>query len=298
MALCISLQTMGQEMENTHFTWEDFKEAFEREIKVSFSIYESMKKTGLTDYQTSPFDFQYQSDSKEKLKKLSEFLQKSYPYKMEYLKKVDGIWELSMETNPISITADTIMYWALDMAKRGYEFDASLESYGSLIDSESPDLPIFSQEKEDEYFDKGIDEYNKGNLSGALIYWSYVIEINPKDPNAYYSRAIVKHDLHTRKAAIRDYDKALEIAPEFISALTNRGSVKDEIGDHKGAIADYNKVIKFSKAGSDNRQMAFFNRGNAKYNLGDTKGACEDWQAAVAEGADYAQERFDRFCNS
>ncbi len=297
IGVCISMQALGGEMENTYFKWDDFKEAFGREMNISVSIYDSMKEGGLTDYDRSSFDFQYKSDSKEKLEKLSKFFQQSYSYKVDYIKKVDDDWELSMITNPISITEEIIMYWALDMVKRGYEFDALLESYGAPYDPKNPDLPIFSKEKEDEYFDFGVEEYNKGNLSAALMYWTYVIEINPKDPNSYYSRAIVKNDLYTWKSAIRDYDKALEIAPDFLSALTNRGSVKDEHGDHEGAIEDYNKVIEIAKARSNDRQMAYFNRGNSKHNLGNKKGACDDWRAAIDEGADYAQERFDNLCN-
>ncbi|WP_020411208.1 tetratricopeptide repeat protein [Microbulbifer variabilis] len=296
IAIIISWPALGEEMENTYFTWNDFKEAFGREMNISLGIYDSMKEGGLTDFDRSSFDFQYKSDSKEKLEKLSAFLLESYPYKMDYIKEIEGGWELSMTTNPISITEEIIMYWALDMAKRGYEFDAMLESYGAPYDPKNPDLPALSKEKEDEYFDKGVKEYNKGNLSGALMYWSYAIEINPKDPNSFYSRAIVKTELYTWKAAIRDYDKALEIAPDFVSALTNRGSTKDENGDHKGAIQDYNKVIELAEAGSDNKQMAFYNRGNSKYKLGDNKGACVDWKKAVDEGADYAQERFEKYC--
>ncbi len=292
----ISWPALGGEMKNTYNTWDDFVENFGREMSNSLRIYNSMKDGGLTDFAKSSFDFQYRSDSKEKLEKLSEFLLESYPYKMDYLKEIEGEWELSLVTNPISITEEFIMYWALDMAKRGYEHDSILGSYGATYDSQNPDLPSFSKDKEDEYFDKGVEEYNKGNLSGALIYWSYVIEINPKEPDAFYSRAIVKDELYTWKAAIRDYDSALEIAPEFVSALTNRGSTKDENGDHEGAIQDYNKVIELTEVGSDNKQKALYNRGNSKYNLGDNKGACEDWKKAVDEGADYAQERFDKYC--
>ena len=65
----------------------------------------------------------------------------------------------------------------------------------------------------------------------AIINWTLVFIINPNEPNAYYSKAIVKNEFYTWKSVLRDYDKAIEIAPDFISALTNIG-----------AIADYSQV--------------------------------------------------------
>ena len=141
-----------------------------------------------------------------------------------------------------------------------------------------------------------MDQYNAGNLSGALISWSHVITINPQNADAWYSRAIVKNELHTWKAALRDYDEAIRIAPRFMAALTNRGSLKADNDDHQGAIADYNTVIQHV---SDTAQkaMAYFNRGNSKLALLDREGACADWIKARDLGADYASGPIDDPCN-
>jgi tetratricopeptide (TPR) repeat protein len=122
------------------------------------------------------------------------------------------------------------------------------------------------------------------------------IQIDPTDPNAYYSRAIVKNELYTWKSALKDYDKALEIAPKFVSALINRGGLKDENGDYQGAIADYETVLKLDKLEAEQKQQAYFNLGNTYFNLKDKKTACENWNKALENGAEYAKERINEHC--
>jgi len=188
------------------------------------------------------------------------------------------------------------MYWILDMYKRGYEFDSEFEGYGAPYDPDKQKLPDFSDEKEDYYFDLAMERYDSGDLSGAIINWSNVIEINNEEVNSYYSRAIVKDELYTWKSALRDYDKAIEIAPDFISALLNRGSLKDENEDYKGAIQDYNSVINSKDANDDNLRKAFFNRGNTYFNLNKKSQACKDWYRSSELGAEYAGERIRKHC--
>ena len=283
-------------MNNTFYTWDNFVENFGKEMVSAEDVYNQMVKSGLTDYSLSNFDFHFVSDKREKLERLQEFFQKNYPYEIKSLKQVNNLWELSGLTNEIPVTADNLLYWALDMYKRGYEFDAELDGYGAPFDHENPKLPDFDKAKEDYYFNKGVECYEAGDLSGALINWTNVLVINPNEPNAYYSRAVVKNELYPWKSALRDYDKALEVAPNFISALTNRGSVKDENGDYEGAIADYNKVIEMEDVDLENRQMAYFNKGNSYFNLGDKKEACNSWQKAYSLGAEYALDRINQYC--
>ncbi|MDH5434933.1 MAG: hypothetical protein OEY19_13400 [Gammaproteobacteria bacterium] len=283
-------------MENQFYNWDDFINNFGKEMVSAENVYLGMVESGLKDFAMSEFDFHFVSDKKENLEELKKFLEKSYPYKVDNIKKYEDLWDLSGVTNKIPVTQELLLYWALDMAKRGYEFDAKLDGYGSPIDPKNPILPDLARSKEDYYFDKGIDAYNAGDLSGAIINWTLVIEINPDDPNSYYSRAIVKNELYTWKAALRDYDKAIELAPKFISALNNRGSLKDENGDYEGAINDYNRVIELSDKDIENKQMAYFNRGNSRFNMKDKDGACKDWNMALELGAAYASERIDKYC--
>jgi len=283
-------------MENKYITWDNFVDGFGKEMVSAEDVFNNMVKNGLKDNTLTKMDFTFVSDKKENLIRLGEFIKSHYPYTVQEVKKFKNLWEINGETNEFPMTADNLMYWALDMYKRGYEFDATIDAYGGLADSKTAKFPQMDTTKADFYFDKGLECYNNGDLSGAIFNWTLTIEIDPKDPNAYYSRAIVKNELYTWKSALKDYDKAIEIAPDFISALTNRGSLKDENGDYAGAIEDYNKVLSMDKVDLENKQQAYFNRGNSKFNLKDKKGACEDWKKALELGAEYAKERLDEHC--
>lgn len=274
-------------------TWEQFTQNFGKEMVSAQDVFNKMKKSGLTDFSLAKFDFHFVSNSKDKLETLQGFLNEHYPYEVKSIKKIKkGLWELNGETNEIPITEDNLLYWGLDMYKRGYEFDAKLDGYGAPFDPKNQKFPYFDKTKEDFYFNKGLECYKSGDLSGAIFNWTICIKINPKDPNSYYSRAIVKNALFTWKSSIADYDKALEIAPDFIDALVNRGTVKDENGDYEGALTDYKRALELKP----NDAMTYFNIGNTKYNQGKESEACKNWKKAKELGANYAQERISKKC--
>jgi tetratricopeptide (TPR) repeat protein len=277
-------------MQNRFFTKDEFNKFYGKEMVSSQDVYESMKKNGLKDYQFCHFDFNFISDSKEKLDSLSKFLIGNYSFKINSLKKLDNHWDLAGDAIPFPVDSDNIMYWALDLYLKGFQFDCRLDGYGAIV--EKPVFPDLTIGKDDYYFSVAMKAYNNHNTGLAIIHWSTALKINPNDPNSYYSRAIAKNELYTWKAALRDYDKAIELAPKFVDAYINRGSVKDENGEFEGAISDYDKAIELQK---DNA-MAYFNRGNAKFNIGNKKGACLDWQKAKDLGAIYADERLKQQC--
>ena len=295
--LLTTLTACGQKkMENKYITWDNFVEGFGKEMVSAEDVFNNMVKNGLKDNTLTKMDFTFVSDKKENLIKLGEFIKTHYPYTVQEVKKFENFWEINGETNEFPMTADNLMYWALDMYKRGYEFDATIDAYGGLADSKTAKFPPMDTANADIYFNKGLECYNKGDLSGAIFNWTLTIEIDPKEPNAYYSRAIVKNELYTWKSALKDYDKAIEIAPNFVSALINRGGLKDENGDYQGAIADYETVLKLDKLKAEEKQQAYFNLGNTYFNLKDKKKACENWNKALENGAEYAKERINEHC--
>ena len=291
------LTSCGQKkMEQKFFTWDNFTDGFGKEMVSAEDVFNNMVKSGLTDNCLTKMDFTYISDKKENLQKLADFIKLHYPYSVQEVKKYGKLWELNGETNEIPLTADNLLYWNLDMYKRGYEFDSKLDAYGGPFDKKDQKFPIIDKTKTKYYFDKGLECYNNGNLSGAIFNWSLTIQIDPTNPNAYYSRAIVKNELYTWKSALKDYDKALEIAPDFIDALLNRGGLKDENGDYQGAISDYETIIKLNKLEPTEKQQAYYNLGNTYSNLKIKDKACENWNNALINGAEYAKERIKKNC--
>ncbi|NVJ61120.1 MAG: hypothetical protein HWE27_12065 [Gammaproteobacteria bacterium] len=287
----------GSPNDNSFFTWNEFVEEFGAQLDGAQDVYLKMQKEGLKPNALLKFDVHFLCDDKINADRLSTFIKDNYQYTIESVRKEDDkIWAVNGISYEFPVTSDNLMYWILDMYKRGYGFDCKLDGYGAPMDVKNQKFPDLSVDKVDYYFDLGVDRYNTGDLSGAIINWSNLIEINDKDASAYYSRAVVKDELYTWKSALRDYDKAIELNPDFISALLNRGSLKDENEDFDGAIADYLSVINNKKSDKGNLQKAYFNKGNTYLELKQIKKACGDWSKARELGADYAQERISKYC--
>jgi len=279
-------------MKKRYFTQEQFNKNFSKEMVSASEVYEQRKKSGMQDYAFATYDFVYVSDSENKLDSLRNFLATNYGYKIDEPKMVDECWELTGAATEFPVDENNLIYWALDLYCKGYEFDCKLDGYGAIADPNNQNFPQMDASFEDHYFELAMEAYNKRNLGMAIINFSTVIKINPKDPNAWYSRAIAKEELHTWKAARRDYDKAIELAPEFVDAIVNRAANKDESREYDEAIEDYSKAIQLEPTNA----MAYFNRGNSKFNKGDNEDACKDWKKAKELGADYAQKRIDEHC--
>jgi tetratricopeptide (TPR) repeat protein len=278
-------------MENTFFEKAQFINNFGKEMASATSIYERRKKDGMKDYALATFDFAFISDTKDKVDRLADFLKINYGYSINDIEQLEH-WEVTGNATEFPVDEDNLMYWALDLYCKAYEFDCKLDGYGAMADPKNQVFPNMVDNDADHYFELAMEAYNLRNLGMAMIHFSTAIKINPNDPNSWYSRAIVKDELHTWKAARRDYDRAIELAPDFIDAIVNRAANKDEAGEYDEAIADYSKVIMMDAK----NKLAYFNRGNSKLNKKDSKGACEDWQKAKELGADYAQQRLDTYC--
>lgn len=281
-------------MQNTFFTRNQFNKDFGKELASAFDVYSSRKNSGLNDWSIAAYDFIFISDTKEKLENLADFLTKNYSYTTNKVTRTDNLWELTGDAIPFAVTEETLRYWALDLYKKGLEYDCRLDGYGAMGDPQNQIFPERNASKFDSYFEAAMQTYNLRNLGQAFINFSLAIESNPHDPDAWYSRAIVRDKLETWKAARRDYDKAIEIAPNFVSAIVNRAANKDYAGEYDSAIADYDTAIAFDPQNA----MAYFNRGNSKLNKGDTTGACSDWQKANELGDQTARSRIDEYCKS
>lgn len=281
-------------MPNTFHTQSDFNANFGKEMASAISVYEVRKKNGSNDNSLAVYDFIFTSDTKQKLILLGEFLSQNYDYKIKPITRNEDHYELTGDSTEFPVDEENLMYWALDLYCKSYEFDCQLVGYGAMGGPNNQTIANLTAEQHDMYFDLAMAAYDKRNLGMAFIHLSTAIKINPNNPDAWYSRAVVKDELYTWKSARRDYDKAIELASDFTDAIVNRAANKDEAGEYDDAVKDYTTAIALEPQNA----MAYFNRGNSKWNLNDKKGACEDWHVAKNLGADYAQERIDENCNS
>lgn len=279
-------------MRERYFNHEQFVANFGKEMASASDVYHLRKRDGVPDYAYATFDFIYISDSKSKLEDLSSFFSHQYGFKIRKIEKENDHWLLEGNATRFPVDEDNLMFWALDLYCKGYQFDCVLDGYGAIEETDVLDIPKLEKNDVTHYFELAMEAYNNQNLGMAIVHFSTAIKIDPEDPNSWYSRAIIKDDLHTWKAARRDYDMAISLAPDFVDAIVNRGANKDNAGEFESAIDDYNDAIRIDPMNA----MAFFNRGNSKHNIKDIKGACEDWKKAMDLGAEYALERIEKYC--
>jgi len=128
-----------------------------------------------------------------------------------------------------------------------------------------------------DYYIRGIDKYDRGDLKGAMEDFNKSIERNPRHSKSFYNRGIVKSEFGDILGAIQDFNKTIELDPNDRRVYVNRGVAKGKLQDYRGAIQDFNKEIQLNPESSN----AYNNRGTAKKALGDYNGAMADFNKAI-----------------
>jgi serine/threonine-protein kinase len=128
-----------------------------------------------------------------------------------------------------------------------------------------------------DFFYDGNSRFDRKDYSGAIAAYTKVIEINPRDVDAYMNIGLAKISLQDYAGAIAAYSKAIEINPQDSNSYVNRGFSKTRLSDYIGAIDDFNKAIEFNPKDA----IAYFNRGYAKTRLQDFHGAIVDCSKAI-----------------
>jgi tetratricopeptide (TPR) repeat protein len=278
-------------MKNTYFTSKEFNKNWGFEVSESMNLYENILGN-LPEYGMLHFDFTYKSDKRDKIEALANILKSKYHVTNTVIKKKWWKYELNGYTPKFPLTKDNIIYWQIAFNEEGYLFDCKLSGYGSLTDPKNIKFLDYSSEKEDYYYEKGLNEYEIDNLWGAMVNWNNCIKVNPKSYISYRDIGYLKEELHMPFEAMESYEKAIEIKTNFRSALVNLGALKDKFEEYEEAIKYYDKAIKVAPKDP----QAYFNKGNTMFNLKRTKEACKLWQKAKKLGGDYAQKRIDKEC--
>jgi tetratricopeptide (TPR) repeat protein len=110
-------------------------------------------------------------------------------------------------------------------------------------------------ETAEEYCNRGLIRYERGDLEGAIADYSRALELNPNYALAHNSRGLAYWGLgqwqssrgedptESYRAAIADFTRALELNPNLADAHNNRGLSRIAAGDYRGAITDWERAI-------------------------------------------------------
>ncbi|MDO5969518.1 tetratricopeptide repeat protein [Flavivirga aquimarina] len=94
----------------------------------------------------------------------------------------------------------------------------------------------------DAYFYRALAKNDLGDYNGAIVDYSKIIVLKP-DADTYYNRGNSRFSLKDLMGAKSDYAKAFELDSNFIDALYSLACVKYDLEDYKGAIEDFSRVI-------------------------------------------------------
>jgi hypothetical protein len=114
-------------------------------------------------------------------------------------------------------------------------------------------------------------------LAGSWGFVTGSIQPIKLDHDAFFKRALRRHEQHDWQAAIADYTKALKLDPQSANAFYNRGLARHENNDEDGAIDDFTKAIEIEPA-ADNAYQA---RAFLRLQKGDLNGAIADCTKAI-----------------
>ena len=80
----------------------------------------------------------------------------------------------------------------------------------------------------------------------ALIEFDRAVNLDPKNPYRYSSRAFFKERIGDLKGSIEDYEIAIELDPEDAVAYNNKGMVEDKLGYQAKAKKSFEEADKLS----------------------------------------------------
>ena len=90
---------------------------------------------------------------------------------------------------------------------------------------------------------KGTELANKGDLDGAIGYYSAAVKVDPQMYLAVYERGTIYMRQHKWDRAIADFNSALLVSPSFFLAAIKRAEVNGYLGRYDQALAELNHII-------------------------------------------------------
>ena len=147
-----------------------------------------------------------------------------------------------------------------------------------------------------EYKKSAESARDRSKYSEVIDSYNYVIQLNPRDAEAYLQRGLAKYNLKQYEAAINDFNEAIKRSPRDADTYYQRGLAKYALKQYEAAIDDFNEAIKRDL----NDVNIYYQRGLAKYNLKQYEAAIDDFNKVIFLEPDRAEVYYQRgmgYCN-
>lgn len=130
------------------------------------------------------------------------------------------------------------------------------------------------------YLERAYQRLQGGHYKGALDDYNKALALQPRDPDIWLNRGLVKEKLNDLRGAFQDYTQAITLRENYDKAWLNRGNVLGKQGRYAEAVEDYTSAIAYRA----DYAAAYYNRAMALEKLKKLSNACEDIQRAMALG--------------
>ncbi len=149
------------------------------------------------------------------------------------------------------------------------KYDSALNEYNSLLRAGKSDRQLLLSIADAYYF--------KNDYENAFLNVRKVIDLNPRDYNAYYKLGNIHFDMKEYSNAIGDYSKSLEINNSYYPCYLKLGLVYFNIDEYKKCIQSLDDAEKY---GCKDIEL-YSNRGEAFLALGKFNEAIRDFNIAI-----------------
>lgn len=93
------------------------------------------------------------------------------------------------------------------------------------------------------YQNRANANFVMGEYDTAITDYNKAIELNPKEPDVYFSRGLAHFNKQSFTPAIADFDKVIELDPKEAMAYFKRGNALEKTGNFEKALTDYQKTV-------------------------------------------------------
>lgn len=136
----------------------------------------------------------------------------------------------------------------------------------------------------EDWYLKGIDEYESGNLKDAKESFAEVLYLNAEDTNAMLFKGVIHRDNAEYKSALKVFNQVLDLEPHHKIALVLHANTSFKMKKYDKAIEDYNQIIALDV----NYAYCYYGRGNAFKEKVDYTNAIKDYQTAIVKDHTFA----------
>ena len=130
----------------------------------------------------------------------------------------------------------------------------------------------------DKYISLARADLEEQNHSLAIQRLNFALKTSPYNVEAFFLRAMAKHQLSDYSGAVIDYSHCIRLAPTSAAAYQNRGLSRAKMGDNKNAIEDFDRAIKYDPS----NYFIYINKAYSQLQISDYTGAVKSCKRAIS----------------